>query len=145
MKIKLAFLVLFSLTINVIVDAKPLTIINATTSPMKVQIFAKSYDEPINTIVNPGGKQEYEMQDLIFDRMVWEAYGKKESADAFLLKKYVINISEKMPTMDQGGTIVFSLGGQYMYDDKSGKRNAVRFGIGEKFNNGIEKGQSNEE
>jgi hypothetical protein len=130
MKIKLFFLALFSITLHGIIVAKPLTIINATTSPMTVKIFIQNYDQPIRVTIYPNNKQEYELGDEIFDRIVWSTYGKKDSPNAFLLKKYVVNVQEKWPTMIHGGAVVFSRGGEYVYDDKSGKKNAVKFGKG---------------
>lgn len=112
---------------------------------MNVEIFAKSYDQPIKATVYPGDKQEYDIQDIVFERIAWSTYGKKESADANLLKKYAISVQEKVPTMTHGGTVVLSLGGEYMCDDKSGRRNAVKFGVGDMFQNGIDKGHSNED
>lgn len=145
MKIKLFFLALFSIAIHTMVIAKPLTIINPTTSPMAVKIFIQSSEKPIEVRIDPSGKYVYEMNNHIFERMIWSTYGKKENINEFLLKTYFINVQDKLPTMMNGGTVVLSLGGEYVADDKSGKRRAVKFGSGDKFNNSTNTGQSNEE
>jgi hypothetical protein len=122
---------------NVAMVAKPLTIINSTGYSTDVHLTFSMTNTSLGKhillhkkiIIGPDSKFVYELHEKeVCEHMMWEAFGNEKKEDENTLSNYTIAFKEALPQLQQGGSLVISRGGSYIYDNKQGKKNSTGFG-----------------